>query len=186
MNLLWHIDPKMQDSSAAFLCQNILYDAFFSVYYLFFFHSSATMEELPVPPGFTRLTSLQSQHGRSLSSPISGQGESSSARGTEAAPTGHNADLNEAAIAQNNMPAQIHNLPRFVEVGNERSFTVEILEYGAIMPDQLWSTRHAIFPKGSWLTLLVLKLRHYQMCSIYFKNLSMIYNIPDSETCNHN
>ncbi|KAF3335868.1 putative lysine-specific demethylase JMJ16 [Carex littledalei] len=80
------------------------------------------------------------------------EAESSRARGIAAAPTRNNVVLQEGPSASardrnsNDIPAQPRNLPRFVEVGKER--TVEVVEYGTIMPHELWSTRQAIFPKG--------------------------------------
>jgi C5HC2 zinc finger len=87
----------------------------------------------------------------------SGRSEKSRTRGSTAAATSNSVASHEgpslAAMAQicDNMPAQAHNLPRLVKVGEEGIYTIEILEYGTIMPHEFWSTRTEIFPKGSWL-----------------------------------
>ncbi|KAJ4802663.1 Transcription factor jumonji (jmj) family protein / zinc finger (C5HC2 type) family protein [Rhynchospora pubera] len=97
-------------------------------------------------------TTLQLQHGQSLSGQMSGCNESSWTRGTEAAPTRngvamHGEPSSSAMTQSDDMHAERHSLPRVVDVG-QGSYTVEILEYGTIMPLELWSTRQAIFPKG--------------------------------------
>lgn len=81
--------------------------------------------------------------------------ESSRAQGIATATTRNNVVLQEGPSSSardrnsNGIPAQPHNLPRFVKIGMERM--VEVVEYGTIMPHELWSTKKAIFPKGSWL-----------------------------------